>query len=218
VAQVFSPRANGIVRLVFFAGAMVVALSAAASVLVIRSSAYTGTDRPVLQPVPFSHQHHAGELGIDCRYCHDSVEHSASAGLPPTEVCMTCHSQIWTNAAMLAPVRRSLASGAPLRWNRVNDLGDFVYFNHSIHVNKGIGCVTCHGQVDEMPLTWRQNPMQMSWCLGCHRDPEPNLRPPEAVFDPQWRPQGDVAALRQALMRSYHINTGTMTDCYVCHR
>lgn len=137
------------------------AVTSTAGALYLRSSFYTGVGRPVFQPVPFSHKHHVGGLGIDCRYCHTSVEKSAFAGLPATEVCMTCHSQIWTNAEMLAPVRDSLARGQPIHWRRVNVLPDFVFFNHAIHVNNGIGCVTCHGPIDKMPLTWRENPMQM---------------------------------------------------------
>jgi len=131
---------------------------------------------------------------------------------------MTCHSQLFTSAPMLAPVRESLASGKPIEWNRVNDLGDFVYFNHSIHIAKGVACVTCHGPVDEMRLTWRQNPMQMSWCLGCHRDPAPNLVPKSAVFDPDWTPPANMEALHTVLLRDRGINPDTMTDCYVCHR
>jgi hypothetical protein len=217
--QIFGPRADAYTRWLFLGvvlGAIFVVVGGA---LWLRSSFVTDTGRPIAQVVPFSHAHHVGALGIDCRYCHTSVETSAFAGLPATEVCMTCHSQIWTNAAMLAPVRKSFASGQPLAWNRVNSVGDFVYFNHAIHVNKGVACVTCHGQVDRMPLMQRENPMQMEWCLGCHRNPAPNLRPKDAVFDPEWKPpMGDVAAMHQVLMNDYHIDPRRLTDCYVCHR
>ena len=142
---------------------------------------YAGVRRP--QPVPFSHQHHVAGLGIDCRYCHTSVETSSFAGIPPTKTCMNCHAQIWTNAALLEPVRESYKSGKSLVWTRVNDLPDFVYFNHSIHINKGVGCNTCHGPVDRMPLMYNEASLQMEWCLECHRAPEKNLRPRDQVFN-----------------------------------
>lgn len=186
--------------------------------LALRSSFFTGVRRPVEQPIPFSHAHHAGDIGIDCRYCHTGVETSAFADLPATEVCMTCHSQLFADQPILAQVRTSLATGTPIRWSRVNRLGDFVYFNHAIHVNKGVACVNCHGPVDTMPLTWRENPMQMGWCLGCHRDPAKNLVPAQAVFDPDWKPPANMAALHAALMQERKIDPATMTDCYVCHR
>ncbi|HUH94341.1 MAG TPA: cytochrome c3 family protein [Casimicrobiaceae bacterium] len=172
---------------------------------------------PVEQPVPFSHKHHVGDDGIDCRYCHTSVETSAFAGIPPTTTCMTCHSQIFNDAPMLAPVRESLRTGAPLRWNRVYDLPDFAYFNHSIHIAKGIGCVTCHGRVDEMPLMWRNEALEMQWCLGCHRDPDPYLRPRDRVFDMDWQPAS--ATLGATLHRAYHIRSSNqLTNCSICHR
>lgn len=169
------------------------------------------------QPVPFSHQHHVGGLGIDCRFCHSAVEVSSNAGLPPTYTCMTCHSQIWTNAALLAPVRASLANDTPIVWHRVTDLPDYVYFNHSIHIAKGIGCTTCHGPVGDMPLMWKSKSLYMSWCIDCHRNPAPHLRPLDAVFDPQWHRTADTPS-GAALMRTYHIHPATLTDCSVCHR
>jgi hypothetical protein len=170
------------------------------------------------QPVPFSHKHHVGQLGIDCRYCHNGVETSSSAGLPATEVCMTCHSQLFTNANMLAPVRASLASGKPIEWQRVNSVPDFVFFNHAIHVNKGVACETCHGEIDEMPLTRRAHTLSMEWCLGCHRNPQPNLRPPQDVFLMHWQPPADIDEIRRQLVGMLDIHPETMTDCYVCHR
>src|ERR687887_2196966 len=143
---------------------------------------------PVEQPIPFSHKHHVGDDGIDCRYCHTSVEKSSFAGLPPTQTCMNCHSQIWSQSPMLEPVRQSAQTGQPLQWNRVHVLGDFVYFDHSIHVQKGIGCSTCHGRIDEMPLTWKAESLQMSWCLECHRNPERFVRPKDQVFNMAWQP------------------------------
>jgi len=170
-----------------------------------------------IQPVPFSHQHHVSGLGIDCRYCHDSVEVSNNAGMPDTHTCMTCHSQIWTQAELLAPVRNSLARGQPLKWQAVYTVPDYVYFDHSIHVAKGVGCTECHGPIGQMPLTRKATTLYMSWCLDCHRKPGPHLRPPEAVFDPHWQRGPDTPA-PQELMRRYHIHPATLTDCSVCHR
>jgi hypothetical protein len=216
--QIFRPGANGIARFVLwttFSGGLLILVVAT---MLPRVAWSTWVDRAPNQPVPFSHKHHVGELGIDCRYCHNGVETSASAGLPASDVCMTCHSQIWTNAQMLAPVRQSLASGKPLEWQRVNRVGDFVFFNHSIHVNKGIACVTCHGAVDEMPLMQKAHSLTMGWCLDCHRNPEPHLRPLGAVFLPKWNPPDDIDALRRKLVKLLSIHPDTMTDCYVCHR
>ncbi len=189
-----------------------------AFVILSRSSYVTGQGWTVDQPVPFSHEHHAGALQIDCRYCHDSVESSPVAGLPPTHTCMSCHSQLWTGAEMLAPVRQSLAQGEPLRWNRVNELPDYVFFHHGVHVNAGVGCVECHGQVDTMPLMRKAEPMTMGWCLSCHRDPAPHLRPRDKVTDMNWQYQGDRRKLGEALMRKHEIGEGDLTHCYTCHR
>jgi ferredoxin len=168
------------------------------------------------QPVPFSHKHHVSGLGIDCRYCHTSVETSSFAGIPPTATCMTCHSEIWTGSPMLEPVRASLRTNEPLRWTRVHDLPDFVYFDHSIHLAKGIGCSTCHGRVDQMPITWRENSLLMEWCLNCHRQPEQYVRPRSAVFQMDWvAPPNQLEAGRE-LVQTYHIRK--LTDCYICHR
>jgi hypothetical protein len=184
------------------------------------------------QPVQFSHKHHAGDDGIDCRYCHTSVEVSANAGIPPTKTCMNCHSQIWTGAPLLEPVRESYRSGKSLVWTRVNDLPDFVYFNHSIHINKGVGCNTCHGQVDRMPLMYQNASLQMEWCLACHRAPEKVLRPRSEVFNMQYQqPSGahpvkfegkqydDQLALGNELKREYHLRSvSDITSCSTCHR
>jgi hypothetical protein len=174
------------------------------------------------QPVPFSHKHHVGELGIDCRYCHTNVERAAEASLPATHVCMTCHSQIWTNAAMLAPVRRSLAENRPLVWHRVARLPDYVYFNHSIHVARGVPCATCHGRIDRMPLTVQAQPFQMQWCLDCHRNPAPRLRPLDQVTRMDWsdwdRHPERHAGFGAAVMKAHHIDPSKLTDCDVCHR
>lgn len=171
----------------------------------------------VEQPVPFSHEHHVAGLGIDCRFCHTAVEVSSNAGLPPTYTCMTCHSQIWTNAALLAPVRESLALGKPIVWHRITDLPDYVYFNHSIHIAKGVGCESCHGAVEKMPLTYKAKTLTMEFCLSCHRDPGPNLRPKAAIYDTEWHRKADTPS-PAALMAQYHVPDRNLTDCSLCHR
>lgn len=174
---------------------------------------------PLEQPIPFSHKHHAGDDGIDCRYCHTSVESSAFAGIPPLATCMTCHSQLFTDAPMLAPLRTAFARGQGLSWARVHHLPDFVYFDHSIHISKGIGCSSCHGAVDRMPLTARVASLHMEWCLGCHRRPEPNLRPPEEIFDMRWRAPPDQARRAAILRQRYQIHSAqVLTACSTCHR
>jgi Cytochrome c7 and related cytochrome c len=191
---------------------------------------YAGVARP--QPVPFSHEHHVAALGIDCRYCHTSVETSSFAGIPPTKTCMNCHSQIWTTAPMLEPVRESYRSGKSLVWNRVNDLPDFVYFNHSIHIAKGVGCNTCHGPVDRMPLMYNYASLQMEWCLNCHRNADEYLRPLSQVFNMRYEPPStsqpvvvdgkeytDQVSLGRDLVKKYKLRTvADITSCSTCHR
>jgi hypothetical protein len=182
-------------------------------------SSYTTRVRvPREQPVPFSHQHHVAGLGIDCRYCHNSVETAAFAGMPTTETCMSCHSQVWTEAPLLEPVRRSFARHERLRWTRVHDLPDFTYFDHSIHVHRGIGCVTCHGPVDQMPLIWQEHSLYMKWCLECHREPERFIRPRSEVFNLTWRPPADPLEEGRALVEQHHVNAVQLADCSICHR
>ncbi|TPK69593.1 cytochrome c3 family protein [Mesorhizobium sp. B2-4-19] len=216
--QIFSKSANGVARFVILGVCAALLLITVIGIALPRSGFVTGVGQAVAQPVPFSHKHHVGQLGLDCRYCHDGVETSSSAGLPATEICMTCHSQLFTNAEMLAPVRASLASGRPLEWQRVNSVPDFVYFNHSIHIAKGVSCETCHGEVDDMPLTIRAHSLSMGWCLDCHRNPGPNLRPPQDVFLMHWRPPDDIERIRRSLISVLGTHPETMTDCYVCHR
>jgi hypothetical protein len=172
------------------------------------------------QPVPFSHKHHVGDDGIDCRYCHSSVEVSQRAGLPPTHTCMSCHSQLWTGAGVLEPVRRSFASGQPIRWQRVAQLPDYVQFDHSIHVDRGVACVECHGRIDKMPLTWRAKPFQMRFCLECHRDPAPHLRPAELVtrMEPLGWSEEKKRAYGERVMRAHRIDPKTLDNCGICHR
>lgn len=218
MAQVFRPVANTIALLVMASiGALPVLLVGVGFALT--NSSYV-TDQSITrkQPVPFSHAHHVGGLGLDCRYCHTSVEKTRFAGVPPTETCMTCHSQLWTNAPMLAPVRESLASGKPIHWQRVHVLPDYVYFDHSIHIAKGVGCSTCHGSVDRMPLMRQAKSLTMGWCLDCHRNPEATIRPLDKVFDMSWKPPKDQAAEGRRLMIEYHIDKAHLTDCSKCHR
>lgn len=218
MAQIFKPWANSIARIVLVLLVLSVVLWAVLGYALLRSEYVTNLGEAPAQPVPFSHEHHVRGLGLDCRYCHDSVEESAFAGIPSTHTCMTCHSQIWTDADMLAPVRESLRTDTPLRWTRVHNVADFVYFNHSIHVAKGVGCVTCHRRVDKMPITRRGSTLHMRFCLDCHRNPERYIRPKEHVFDMDWRPQEDRIALGRRLVAAYNIEPQRLTDCYICHR
>jgi hypothetical protein len=186
MAQVFDRSSNALVRLsLVLTGLIVIALGVTLNELQ-RSPWVTRQGQRADQPVPFSHKHHVEGLGLQCQYCHTSVEKSSYAGIPPTKTCMNCHSQIWTNAQLLEPVRSSWATGESIQWIRVHDLPDYVYFNHEIHVNKGIGCASCHGRVDEMPLMYEQNTLQMEWCLNCHRNPAVNLRPTAEVYNMAW--------------------------------
>jgi hypothetical protein len=182
-----------------------------------RSDLVTSANEFVEQPVQFSHQHHAGGIGIDCRYCHTSVEVSPSAGIPPTKTCINCHSQIWNQSPYLEPVRASFRDDRPLNWIRVHDLPDFVYFNHSIHVRKGVGCETCHGRVDRMPLVFQAKSLQMEWCLDCHRDPSRYVRPADQIVTMGYvRPASVNGA---DLVRDYKIaGVAELTSCSVCHR
>ena len=219
MSQVFHRSANywsraSIVGIILFLGFL------AFAVVSISWSGYTtGQSVTVDQPVQFSHAHHVGSMGIDCRYCHTSVEESAFANIPPTKTCMNCHSQIWTNAPILEPVRASFRENRPLTWWRVHDLPDFVYFNHSIHVAKGVGCATCHGPVDRMPLMLQENSLQMSWCLNCHRNPEKYIRPKDQVFNMQWEPPANDPGLGARLVQEYKIaDVRQLTSCSTCHR
>ncbi|MEP7071676.1 MAG: cytochrome c3 family protein [Verrucomicrobiota bacterium] len=219
MAQIFSPRANVHARVILFGAVLLVCGAGWATSAIFWSPYTTYVDVPLDQPVPFSHKHHVGDDGIDCRYCHTSVEKSAFAGIPSTQICMTCHSQLWNEAPLLAPVRESLATNRPLQWNRVNDLPDFAYFNHSIHISKGVGCSTCHGELDKMPLTWRTQTLYMKWCLECHRAPEKFVRPRSEIYNLHWQPRRDQEAQGKLLVRQNQIDTsGRLTNCSTCHR
>lgn len=213
--QVFHRSTNTFARLSIFGSIFVVAAATWGLAEINRSAYVTQARVARTQPVPFSHKHHAGELGIDCRYCHNFVERSPSAGVPPTQTCMNCHSQIWAQSPTLEPVRASWRNNESLRWNKVYDLPDFVYFNHSIHIAKGMGCASCHGRVDRMNLTWQEPSLHMEWCLECHRAPEKYVRPKSEVFNMDWQAE-DQATLGAQLVREYKIVK--RTDCSTCHR
>src|SRR4029077_6972482 len=193
--QIFHRSTNTISRATIY-GAVFLVSALLWALLELQRSPYITYAKVVRPPpVPFSHQHHVGGLGIDCRYCHTSVEKSSFAGIPPTKTCMNCHAQIWTNAQILEPVRAIFRNDFPLKWIRVNDLPDFVYFNHQIHIHQGVGCITCHGPVDKMPLMYQAKSLQMEWCLDCHRAPEQYLRPRAEVFNMAYQPPADQLAL-----------------------
>jgi hypothetical protein len=233
--QIFHRSFNTISRVSILGAVFILAGLGWVVARVARSDYTTGVMVYRDQPVPFSHQHHVAGLGIDCRYCHTSVEKSSFAGIPPTRTCMNCHSQIWTQSPMLEPVRSSYASNKSITWQRVHNLAEFVYFDHGIHIKKGVGCATCHGRVDEMPLMTQVASLQMEWCLECHRHPEEFVRPRDKVFDMKWEPPDnpkDMAALArrlgldrvpqdrlelgQALVSKYGVRS--LTSCSTCHR
>lgn len=215
--QLFSPHSDTLLRIVLGAGSLLFGSGVWGAYTLYFSPFNTDVGHPVAQPVPFSHQHHVAGLGIDCRYCHTSVEQGSSAGMPATETCMTCHSQVWRDAPVLQPVRESWLLNKPIRWNRVNDLPDHVYFNHSIHVTKGIGCVSCHGETDRMPLTWKAHSLFMRWCLDCHRHPENHLRPVAEVFNQRPGPLPGQPSGAD-LVRRLNIVPARLDDCSICHR
>ena len=216
MAQLFHPSTNTFSKVTIFGGVFIIA-GAAWTFLTIERSSYVTQARVVRQqPVPFSHRHHVSQLGIDCRYCHTSVEESSFAGIPSTKTCMTCHSQIHSTADMLEPVRESWRTGKSLQWIRVHDLPDFVYFNHSIHVKKGVACETCHGPIGQMALTWKENSLNMEWCLDCHKDPAAFVRPRQFVFTTDWRPAIEQRILGERIVENYDINS--MVNCSICHR
>ena len=218
MAQIFHPSFKVISRASIVAFVIVFALAGYVAAEMYRSGYMTNQEIPREQIVPFSHEHHYNGLGIQCAYCHTSAENSSFAGIPPTHTCMTCHSQIWTEAPILEPIRESWRTDKAIQWIRLHDLPDFVYFNHSIHVKKGVGCVTCHGRVDQMPLMMKANSLDMQWCLECHRQPEKFIRPREYVFRMDWQPPSDQLALGESLIKEYHIDKSKMTNCSICHR
>jgi hypothetical protein len=218
MAQIFHPSTNTISRLSLFSGLFLLGFLLWVMAQYERSSYVTQEDQEIEQPLQFSHEHHVADDGIDCRYCHTSVETSSFAGIPPTETCMNCHSQILRESPYLQPVRESFAEDRPLEWIRVHQLPDFVYFDHSIHVSKGVGCSTCHGRVDQMPLIRQVASLQMEWCLECHRQPELYLRPRDQIFAIEWRPPPNQIEQGRVLLAEYQIRSvAVLTSCSTCH-
>jgi hypothetical protein len=216
MAQIFHRSTNTISRVSIFGTLFIVAGLLWLTAQIHRSSWVTDVSVAQEQPIQFSHERHVGGNGIDCRYCHTSVEDSRFAGIPPTKTCMNCHSEIFSNSPFLLPVRESFETGRAIEWTRVHDLPDFVHFDHSIHVNKGVGCTTCHGAVDRMPLVAQQQSLQMEWCLDCHRNPERYVRPRSAVFSVDYRPPAEQMELGRRLVAEYAIQN--LTSCSTCHQ
>ena len=219
MSQIFQRSANAIARMSLAAGLGAAVFVGWLLLTLMGSSWVTKQNEFVDQPIQFSHAHHVGGVGLDCRYCHTSVEKSSFAGIPPTKTCINCHQQVWANAPILEPVRASFRNNKNLTWIRVNDLPDFVYFNHQIHVRQGVGCAVCHGRVDRMPLTYQAQPLLMGWCLDCHRAPEKYLRPREEVFNMAYEAPSNQTELGLQLKKDYKIGTVEhMTACSTCHR
>jgi hypothetical protein len=216
MSQIFHHSTNTLSKLSIFGALFAVAGTLWVILEVNRSGYVTQAGVARVQPVQFSHAHHVGGIGIDCRYCHTSVEVSATAGIPPTKTCMNCHTQIWADSPELEPVRASFRTDRSIEWVKVHDLPDFSYFNHSAHVIKGMGCSTCHGRVDRMPLLWQEASLQMEWCLGCHRHPERYVRPREEVFNIAYEPPANQLELGRKLVKEYGIRS--RTSCSTCHR
>ena len=219
MAQIFHRGANNVAKISIVVAILLAGGAFFVYTQIARSSYLTGTFVEKQQPVQFSHKHHVGDDGIDCRYCHTSVETSASAGIPPTQTCMNCHTQIWADSPYLEPVRESYRTNTPIEWERVHDLPEYAYFNHSIHVAKGVGCSTCHGQIDNMPAVFQQNTLQMEWCLSCHREPEKYIRPKSEIYNMQWDGNDLSTEERTQLKTDYRIRSKEMlTSCSTCHR
>jgi hypothetical protein len=216
MSQIFHRSTNALSRFTIYGALFIVAGAVLLLLWVNRTPWVTRAYEARAQPVPFSHAHHVGGMGVDCRYCHTSVDKAAYAGIPPTKTCMNCHLEIWKESPTLEPVRASLRTDTSIEWTKVHDLPDFVYFNHSAHVNKGVGCSTCHGRVDKMPLVWQEHSLQMEWCLECHRRPERYLRPREEVYNVAYEPPGDQEELGRRLVKEYRV--ATQTTCSTCHR
>jgi hypothetical protein len=219
MAQIFHRSTNFIARFSLFAGIFLAGLALTAVLGLARAPYFTRQNEVQSQPIQFSHKHHAGDDGIDCRYCHTSVETSATAGIPPTKTCMSCHSVLFNDVGYLEPIRESYRTATSIQWTRVHRLADYVYFDHSIHVSKGVGCSTCHGRVDQMPLMFQANTLLMGWCLDCHRNTEMALRPLNKVYDMTWQPAANQAEIGKQFQKERNIrSTSDLTSCSTCHR
>ncbi|HEX9018103.1 MAG TPA: cytochrome c3 family protein [Anaerolineaceae bacterium] len=216
---IFPPRSNTIARASILAVLVLLVVVTGGLVWYVHSSTFTQVGVTIPQPVPFPHSFHVGVVGLNCRYCHESVDKSSFAGMPPTETCMSCHSIIKTSSPLLAPVRDSYKTGQPVQWNRVYKVPDYVYFNHEIHVNKGVACETCHGRVDQQATAVRVKYFYMSWCLDCHRDPTQYLRPKDKVYEMGYTPSGDQKTVGAQLVKDYNVMPPSqLTNCSICHR
>ena len=219
MAQIFHRSTNFISRFSLFSAIFLAGLALTLLMGFTRTSYFTRQNVSTEQPVQFSHKHHVGDDGIDCRYCHTGVETSATAGIPPTKTCMNCHSVLFNTAGYLEPVRESYRTGQSIRWVKVHRLPDYVYFNHSIHVNKGVGCSTCHGSVNQMPLVFQASPLLMEWCISCHRDPAQALRPLDQVYNMDWKAPANQQEIGKEFAQERHLrNTAALTSCSTCHR
>jgi hypothetical protein len=219
MAQIFHRSANYIARASLLGVAVLGGVALTAVLVLARSPYITNQNVTRTQPIQFSHKHHVGDDGIDCRYCHTSVETSAFAGIPPTKTCMNCHSVLFNNVGYLEPVRESFRTDESIRWNKVHRLADYVYFNHSIHINKGIGCSSCHGSVNQMPLMLQASALNMNFCLECHRNPQQNLRPKDQVFNMDWKAPANQEQVGRQLAAEYKLRTtAELTSCSTCHR
>jgi hypothetical protein len=219
MAQIFHRSTNFISKFSVFAGVFLAGIALTGVMFAARSPYLTNQNVTRDQPIQFSHKHHVGDDGIDCRYCHTGVESSATAGVPPTKTCMNCHSVLFNNVGYLEPVRESYRTNKSIQWVRVHRLADYVYFNHSIHVAKGVGCSTCHGTVNEMPLIFQAAPLNMGWCVDCHRNPEAVLRPADQVFNMEWKAPANQAEVGAQFAHERKIrSTADLTSCSTCHR
>ena len=217
MAQIFKPSSNATARMSIILTVVIAGVLGGALFELIADSSYATRQNDIReQPIPFSHAHHVGSMGIECRYCHTGVENSQHAMVPPTKTCMNCHSQIWSNSPTLEPVRESYRTNQSIKWQKVHDLPDYVYFNHSIHVNKGVGCETCHGRVDTMALTYQHATLEMRWCLDCHRNPEQYVRPREFITKMGYEPAEPQEILGPKLVKEYNIQK--LETCATCHR
>ena len=218
MSSLFKPWANTVFRVTLVGLATFLIGGIAFAMVYVRSPLFTGQNDPIQQPLQFDHRHHVGDEGIDCRYCHNTVEKSPSAGIPPTSLCLNCHSQIWNKSPLLEPVRQAFFNDRAIPWKRVHHLPGFVYFNHSIHLAKGVGCETCHGRVDRMAAVAKKESLSMGWCLDCHRNPGPHLRPRDQLTTMGWKPPdtaGERDALAQKLLHDHDVQT--RTSCSTCH-
>ncbi len=219
MAQLFHRGANNVAKASIVIAILLGGVAFFVYTQIARSSYLTNQFLERQQPVQFSHKHHSGDDGIDCRYCHTSVETSPSAGIPPTQTCMNCHNELWKDSPYLEPVRASYRENKPIEWERVHDLPEYAYFNHSIHIAKGVGCSTCHGQIDNMPAVYQANSLQMEWCLSCHRNPEAYIRPKSEIYNQEWNGSDLTPEQRRVLWVDYKIrSTELLTSCSTCHR